>query len=310
MFYEVTPFDISTITYNEINSEHLTIGYLTLEEFSHIYEEMGYDDQTLEQLSQQTTSFQNAASIHRTYCFGIFHIIASSNPDKVQHKIGVYLSHNLLLIVEFHSTDNVVVEYLQTVINRIPKFCTCSLAQSYVSFITCFLTEDHKILEKLERKLQSLEKQVLNDHIDQIRRDLFYYRRQLLQRKNYYEQFITITEEFSENTNQLFNSDDISLLNHFITKVKRLQEHTRDLSEYVSQIKESYMAQLDIDLNRTMKFFTVYTTIFMPLSLIVGWYGMNFKMPELSWRFGYLWVIILCILVTIICIVIIRKRKF
>jgi magnesium transporter len=43
---------------------------------------------------------------------------------------------------------------------------------------------------------------------------------------------------------------------------------------------------------------TVVTTIFMPLTLIVGWYGMNFKyMPEIESRFGYPVVILLSILI-------------
>ena len=43
-----------------------------------------------------------------------------------------------------------------------------------------------------------------------------------------------------------------------------------------------------------MKLFTMVTIIFQPLTLIVGWYGMNFKyMPELNWKYGYLAVILL-----------------
>jgi magnesium transporter len=59
-----------------------------------------------------------------------------------------------------------------------------------------------------------------------------------------------------------------------------------------------------------MKVFTVITTIFMPLTLIVGWYGMNFKyMPELNWKYGYLTVIIASILVVSGCIFFFKKKK-
>lgn len=41
-------------------------------------------------------------------------------------------------------------------------------------------------------------------------------------------------------------------------------------------------------MNETMRILTVYTLLFMPLTLITGIYGMNFQhMPELSWRYGY-----------------------
>ena len=49
-----------------------------------------------------------------------------------------------------------------------------------------------------------------------------------------------------------------------------------------------------------MRVLTVVTTIFMPLSVIVGWYGMNFvHMPELVSKYGYIGVIIFSALVVI-----------
>jgi magnesium transporter len=49
-----------------------------------------------------------------------------------------------------------------------------------------------------------------------------------------------------------------------------------------------------------MKLFTVLTAIFLPLTMIVGWYGMNFKMPEFDWKYGYAYVGILCLVVMVI----------
>ena len=63
-------------------------------------------------------------------------------------------------------------------------------------------------------------------------------------------------------------------------------------------LQDAYSSYLDLKTNHIMGVFTAVTTIFFPLTLVVGWYGMNFEnMPELSWRFGYLFVIIVSILV-------------
>jgi magnesium transporter len=66
-------------------------------------------------------------------------------------------------------------------------------------------------------------------------------------------------------------------------------------------------ASMDIDLNMisnrlnvVMKKLTIVATIFLPLTFIVGVYGMNFKnMPELGWRYGYLlaWAVLFVIAV-------------
>lgn len=64
-------------------------------------------------------------------------------------------------------------------------------------------------------------------------------------------------------------------------------------------------------MNRTMKVLTVVSAIFLPLTLIVGWYGMNFKnMPELEWEYGYFGVAALCIAVVVVCIVYFKKKNF
>ena len=53
------------------------------------------------------------------------------------------------------------------------------------------------------------------------------------------------------------------------------------------------------------------TTIFLPLSLIAGWYGMNFtNMPELAWKYGYLAVILVSLLIILFCIWLFKKMKF
>lgn len=68
---------------------------------------------------------------------------------------------------------------------------------------------------------------------------------------------------------------------------------------------------MDMEQNKLMKVFTVVTSVFLPLSLIVGWYGMNFKnMPELSWPFGYGLVAICCAVVTIVMLLVFKRKKW
>ncbi len=67
---------------------------------------------------------------------------------------------------------------------------------------------------------------------------------------------------------------------------------------------------LDYNLNNIMKLFTVITTIFLPLTLIVGWYGMNFtNMPELTWQYGYPAVIVFSVIVVMFCVIAFKKYK-
>ena len=65
-------------------------------------------------------------------------------------------------------------------------------------------------------------------------------------------------------------------------------EAARTLREYVLQVRELFQAEIDIRQNRIMKTLAIVTTIFLPLSLVAGWNGMNFvDMLKLRWRYGY-----------------------
>ena len=79
-----------------------------------------------------------------------------------------------------------------------------------------------------------------------------------------------------------------------------------NLLEYYGKVK----AKIDIRQNKVMSILTIVTTIFMPLTLIVGWYGMNVKMPEVGWPYSYPIIILASIAVTIIEILIFKKKKW
>ena len=84
---------------------------------------------------------------------------------------------------------------------------------------------------------------------------------------------------------------------------------TKQLREYAHQIREMQQSRIDLHQNDTMRILTVVTTIFFPLSLITGWYGMNFNnMPELSHPFGYFILIIICAVIVIGEIIYFKKK--
>lgn len=94
-------------------------------------------------------------------------------------------------------------------------------------------------------------------------------------------------------------------------RVELLQNHVHLLRENVLQIRELYQSMQDARQNKIMVVITIVTTIFLPLTLITGWYGMNFVyMPELQWRYGYFAVIMISLIIVIAEIIYFKKKKF
>jgi magnesium transporter len=78
-----------------------------------------------------------------------------------------------------------------------------------------------------------------------------------------------------------------------------------------------YLSSVSNRTNEVMRVLTVIATIFIPLTFIVGVYGMNFdrkagplNMPELGWPLGYLFVWLVMIAIAAVMLMVFRRRKW
>jgi magnesium transporter len=79
----------------------------------------------------------------------------------------------------------------------------------------------------------------------------------------------------------------------------------------LSGMMDIYLSSVNNKMNEVMKVLTMIATIFIPLTLISGIYGMNFNyMPELGWRYGYPFVLILMSLVSVLMLYYFRRKKW
>lgn len=184
-------------------------------------------------------------------------------------------------------------------------------AEHILSLFFEFLLKKHKEEhDQLEDLIEELDNDVLNDNLQNFNQRITGIRNRIRYLLQYDEQFSDVCEELLEDENDLFAREQLHHLRICSDRVERLGQHTRTLRDYSVQVRESYQAQVDIRLNRMMYIFTIVTVIFLPLTLIVGWYGMNFTgMPELHWRYGYPFVIILSLVSIGICVWSIYRKR-
>lgn len=158
-------------------------------------------------------------------------------------------------------------------------------------------------LESLENMIISLEEQLLTEKqtgqhgissILKVRRDMFTLKR-------YYTRMVFLTEEMTAVSPSF---------QHIHRKFCRLLEFALHLQEYIDQLREGYQSRIDIEQNNIMKIFTVVTSIFLPLTLITGWYGMNLPMPPEHLFFSWPFVIGLSFGVIAALLLIFKKKRW
>ena len=196
-------------------------------------------------------------------------------------------------------------------IRRTKRWRVPSLERFLYDFLELVVDHDLAIMEKYEDDLSRIEDAILSSgepgdlvRVNEIRSDI----RVLLV---HYDQIIDMAQELEENENGFFKEENLRYIHLFMNLMVRRHDSASSLREHTMQVRDLYNAQLEVRQNRIMTLLTVITTIFMPLTLIAGWYGMNFRyMPELGWRFGYVAVILVSVAVIVFCLVFFKKKKW
>ena len=196
-------------------------------------------------------------------------------------------------------------------IQKTRKWHFPGLERFLYDFLDQIIKDDLRLMEKYERELDAMEQVILSEdghpasgRVNEIRGDI----RDLLV---HYEQLTDLGQEFEENENSFFKQDNLRYFHLFLNRIARLHDRATSLRDYTMQIRDLYKAHLDIKQNRIMTVLTVVTTVFMPLTLIVGWYGMNFKyMPELEYRWSYPIVLAASVLIVLGSLLFFKKKKW
>ena len=183
------------------------------------------------------------------------------------------------------------------------------------SFLTALLLylirDDLPYIQQLESRLTVLEQAVLDNDTGRFLHRMSVLRKELNRTNRYYAQLGDFASSLMEDAEEQLSGHSKKRLNHFLRRVENLRGETRMLHEYATQISSEYQAQVDIAQNRVMKVLTIVTAIFLPLSLIAGWYGMNFAgMPLLEWRYGYPVVVGASVLVVAALIWYFKRKKW
>ncbi len=185
-----------------------------------------------------------------------------------------------------------------------------SLERFLYDFLEQIIHDDLNLLEGYEKELDGIDEQINNDIYTELDR-VNIIRGYLRDLQNHYDHLINLSQEFEENENNFFKAENLRYFNLFSNRVTRLHDTVNSLLDYTLQIRDLYKSRLEVKQNRIMTILTVVTTIFMPLTLLVGWYGMNFKyMPELESEFGYPAVIVISILIIISSLLFFKHKKW
>lgn len=144
------------------------------------------------------------------------------------------------------------------------------------------LEDVEDIITDLEIEITKKPKPPLKSAIYQLKGELLTFRKSISSLREAIIKMIRNQSEFVVSDGMEFYLRD--LLDH----ITHVLERTENYREMLSELQNLYLAEVDFQANEVVKVLTIVSSIFIPLTFIVGVYGMNFEnMPELKWVYGY-----------------------
>ncbi|MFD2616669.1 magnesium/cobalt transporter CorA [Terrilactibacillus laevilacticus] len=165
------------------------------------------------------------------------------------------------------------------------------------------------IIHGLEERIEKIDRKSKNESMKRVFNQVFDIRSDLLK-------FRHLVAPLEDILHRMIESDHVKIEDHKIEKFHNIYRNLTRLShmiesdmEITADIRDGYMSLTSYRMNNIMKILTVFSSIFMPLTFIVGLYGMNFKyMPELNWRYGYFFSLIVMAIVGFSMYIWFRKK--
>lgn len=183
----------------------------------------------------------------------------------------------------------------------------------YLAFALIDLLVDNYFIlsDEYSERIDAQEDEILNNPQENIKASIHLLKSDLMKMKRSIFPLREAVSRFSKSDHKLINESNFLFLRDVYENTIQVIEIIESNRDLIFSLHDLYTSEISFRVNRIINLLTIITTIFVPLSFLVGVYGMNFEnMPELKTNYGYfvLWVVM--ILIVIIALLIFKRKKW
>jgi magnesium transporter len=209
--------------------------------------------------------------------------LADTSMQALTRKVAVFLGNRFLITA--HLKDQA---FLQPIFAKYreapgPVYLLVVMLEVLLAAVETY----QQPLEDAEEKIHAFERAILTDRRDSAHwDDIFQTQARLTLIKRMLWHTLSAVQRFVPRSDR-----SMPLCQDLRERIESLLFFTDNLLEDLRNLLAVQLSLSANDTNDVMRTLAMYSVFFMPLSFVVGVYGMNFEhIPELKWRFGYLWV--------------------
>lgn len=186
----------------------------------------------------------------------------------------------------------------------------------YLAYALLDATVDRyfEVLDRVAELVDELEREVLLGDPDQVRglpSRIHLLRQELQKMRKHVAPLASAVSVLERGGHELVTEDTRTFVRDVADHVAQVLDQIEQLRDALADLLNAHLALSSQKIGEVTKVLTVVSTVFIPLTFIVGIYGMNFDhMPELHWRYGYLLTWVVMTAVTVGLILYFRRQKW
>jgi magnesium transporter len=167
------------------------------------------------------------------------------------------------------------------------------------------------VLEKIGEKIDALEDKLVVEPARELLQEIHTLRREMIGLRKSVWPLREVLSGLERMETPLIRKSTGVFLRDVYDHAIQVVDTVESLREILTSMVETYMSSVSNRMNEIMKVLTIISTIFIPITFLVGLYGMNFKnMPEIGWRWGYAFVWLLIIGAVVTMFAFFRRKKW
>ena len=219
---------------------------------------------------------------------GINHVIESDTVETAE--IGIFIGKNF--VISNHNYPSYSISFIQQKIDendrlmrRGSDFLTHALVDTFIDNVMPTIDRMTDFAEEIEDEVIHRPQQNVLDAIMKFKRSALKVHRVMAPQRDVLNRLSRGEFPIIKKEAQIFYRD---IYDHVV----RIEDLNQSLLDRADNALATYLSSIANKQNETMRVLSIVATIFMPLTLLAGIYGMNFDyMPELTWRWGYFGVL-------------------
>jgi len=245
------------------------------------------------------------------YIFGVFKMMyMDANNELVIEHTAMILCKNAVLVLQ-EMEEDVFGGVRERMGNKLGRIRNNGPDYLFFTLLDSIIDNYFAVLENIYDQLEALEEEVYNDPTPETAHKIQQLKKEVLGIRKWAFPVKELISRLIDSESSLITKETKLYLKGALDHCYEVNENLLLYREMSSSLMELYMTNVSNKMNEVMKVLTIMASIFIPLTFIVGIYGMNFdNMPELHWKYGYFMVMGAMLLLFVAMMIYFKRKKW